>query len=171
MDAGTSAVLAGGIAGAVSLGGTWITYLQAKRQTKSEAQLQLREPRKRTYRDFLQTCRKTLHVLIDLQEEESHEADAGRIEHALEQHLPALQRVLAEVNLAGPEVVSKTADETVEAFNALYQDAYNWNASGGDTHDDGRPIGFGNDYTHDIRVALDRYLKEAQKALATSADG
>ncbi|WP_435240704.1 hypothetical protein [Streptomyces cucumeris] len=171
MDAGTSAVLAGGIAGAVSLGGTWITYRQAKRQTKSEAQLQLREPRKRTYRDFLLACREALNALADLWEEETQEADGGRIEHTIDQHKPVLQRVLAEVSLEGPEVVSEAANKTVKAFNDLHHRAFVWNASGGDTHDDGRPVGFGNDYTRDIRMALDHYLKEARKALATSADG
>ncbi|WP_153454716.1 hypothetical protein [Streptomyces smaragdinus] len=82
-----------------------------------------------------------------------------------------LQRVLAEVSLEGPEVVTEAANKTVKAFDELYHQAFTWNASGGDAHDDGRPIGFGGDYTRDIRVALDRYLKEARKALATSADG
>ncbi|MFJ9915430.1 hypothetical protein [Actinacidiphila glaucinigra] len=171
MDAGTSAVLAGGIAGAVSLGGTWITYRQAKRQTKSEAQLQLREPRKRTYSDFLLACREALNALADLWEEETREADGGRIESTIDQNQPVLQRALAAVSLEGPEVVSEAANKTVKAFNDLHHQAFAWNASGGDAHDDGRPVGFGNDYTHDIRVALDHYLKEARKSLATSADG
>ncbi|MEV7318289.1 hypothetical protein AB0N56_35885 [Streptomyces microflavus] len=171
MDAGTSAVLAGGIAGAVSLGGTWITFQQAKRQTKSEAQLQLREPRKRTYSEFLLACREALNALADLWDEETQEADAGRIEHTVDQHQPMLQRALAAVSLEGPEVVSEAANKTVKAFGELHRQAFVWNASGGDTHDDGRPVGFSNDYTHDIRVALDHYLKAARKSLATSADG
>ncbi|NGO75226.1 hypothetical protein G6045_05965 [Streptomyces sp. YC504] len=170
MDAGTSAVLAGGIAGAVSLGGTWITYRQSKQQTKTEAQLQLREPRKRTYSDFLLASREALNALAHLWEEETREADGGRIESTIDEHRPALQRALAAVSLEGPEAVSDAANKAVKAFGDLHHTALIWNASGGDTHDDGRPVGFGDDYTHDIRAALDHYLKEARNSLATSAD-
>ncbi|MFI6466718.1 hypothetical protein [Streptomyces sp. NPDC050538] len=170
MDAGTSAVLAGGIAGAVSLGGTWITYRQAKRQTKSEAQLQLREPRKRTYSEFLLACREALSALGDLWDEETRETDGGDIERTIDQHHPVLQRALAAVSLEGPEVVSEAANKTVKAFDDLYHQAFVWNASGGDTHEDGRPVGFSGDYTYGVRVALDHYLKEARKSLSTSAD-
>ncbi|MGW0854884.1 hypothetical protein [Streptomyces sp. NPDC002690] len=171
MDAGTSAVLAGGIAGAVSLVGTWITYQQSKRQTRSEAQLQLRETRKRTYSDFLLACREALNALAELREEGAGEVDGGFIEHTTGQHQPVLQRALAAVSLEGPEAVSDAANKAVKAFSELHHEAVLWNMSGGDTHDDGRPVGFGGDYAHDIRVAMDRYLKEARKSLATSADG
>lgn len=170
MDAGTSAVYAGAIAGAVSLGGILITSRHGRRQLTSDAQLQLREPRKSAYINFLLTSREALNALSDLWELETQEADSGRIEGTIDQHRPALQLALAPVSLEGPEVVSEAAHQTVKAFNNLHTQALMWNEFGGDTHEDGRPIGFGSGFTREITEALDHYLKEARKALATLAD-
>ncbi|NLU73210.1 hypothetical protein HCC61_11050 [Streptomyces sp. HNM0575] len=170
MDAGTSAVLAGAIAALAGLGGNYFVYRQTKRQMISEAQLQLREPRKRTYGDFLLASREAINDLANLRDEETQEADGAAIEHTIDEHRHALQRALAAVSLEGPEVVSNAANKTVSAFYDLHHQAFAWERGGGDSHDDGRPVGFGNHYTHEIREALDHYLKEARKALATSAD-
>ncbi|MBO8189284.1 hypothetical protein [Streptomyces spirodelae] len=164
-------VLVGVITALAAIGGNFFANRQAERQMISDAKLQLREPRKRTYSDFLLACREAHVALVGLWEEETQEADSGRIEHAIDQHRSALQRALAAVSLEGPEVVSEAANKTMKAFNDLHHTALVWNMSGGDTHDDGRPIGFSGDYTGDIRQALDHYLKEARKALTTSADG
>ncbi|NYE41999.1 hypothetical protein [Streptomyces fulvorobeus] len=136
----------------------------------SDAKLQLREPRKRTYSEFLLACREAHIALVDLWEEETQEAESGRIEYTIDQHRPMLQRTLAGVSLEGPEAVSEAANKVVKAFNDLHHTALVWNMSGGDTHDDGRPIGISGDYTGEIRAALDHYLKAARKALTTFAD-
>ncbi|MFI9028850.1 hypothetical protein [Streptomyces sp. NPDC053560] len=164
-------VLVGVITALAAIGGNFFANRQSERQMISDARLQLREPRKRTYSDFLLACREAHIDLVDLWEEETQEADSWRIEDTIDQHQSVLQRELAAVSLEGPEVVSEAANKVVKTFNDLHHSAFVWNMSGGDVHDDGRPIGFGGDYTGDIRKAMDHYLKEARKALTTSADG
>ncbi|MFF5646072.1 hypothetical protein [[Kitasatospora] papulosa] len=163
-------VLVGIITALAAIGGNYFANRQAERQMVSEAKLQLREPRKRTYSDFLLACREAHTALVEVWDEETQEADTRRIEHTIDQHRSALQRTLAAVSLEGPEMVSDAASNVVKAFNDLHHTALVWNMSGGDTHDDGRPIGISGDYTGEVRAALDDYLKRARQALATFAD-
>ncbi|SCK09400.1 hypothetical protein H181DRAFT_00462 [Streptomyces sp. WMMB 714] len=169
MDAGTSAVLAGGITALAGLGGNYFVYRQTKRQTVSEAQLQLREPRKRTYNDFLTVCREARDTLGNLVDEDTREADPSRIADVIEQHRCAMQRALGAVDLEGPKEVSDAARAARLAFTKLLADAFITRAAG-DVHDDGRPVGFSGDFTGGIREALERYVETAQKALRTFAD-
>lgn len=162
MDAGTSAVLAGGIAGLVSLGGTLVTYRQTKRQMISDAKLQLREPRKRAYNDFLVACREAQEAIWELADAETHETAPGRLASALQDRRPLLRSALGGVYLEGPQEVSAAAITVLEEFAKLHADAHEAFEEDLECFEGG--------FTQEIGEALDDYVTAAQKALSTFAD-
>ncbi|MFF5473769.1 hypothetical protein [Streptomyces achromogenes] len=169
MDSGLAAVLGAGITGGVASLGALLTYRQTKVQLRSNARLALREPRRKVYRDFLTGSRETVQAVLDLVDEDTGEAGLGPLCLALDERSPALMRLLAEVDLEGPQAVSDAANEVVGELVELHTTALAADLSGL-VDDEGRPARIGGDFLAEVRTAMREFVVEARTALATDAD-
>ncbi|GHG97824.1 hypothetical protein [Streptomyces rubradiris] len=169
MDSGLAAVLGAGITGSVASLGALLTYRQTKVQLRSNAKLALREPRRKVYRDFLTGSREAVQAVLDVVDEDTGEAALGPLGLALDEHSPVLMRLLAEVDLEGPQAVSDAANEVVEKLVELHSTALAADLSG-PVDDEGRPARIGGDFLAEVRTAMKEFVVVARAALATDAD-
>ncbi|MEU2438095.1 hypothetical protein ABZ595_18155 [Streptomyces rubradiris] len=169
MDSGLAAVLGAGITGSVASLGALLTYRQTRVQLKSNARLALREPRRKVYRDFLTGSREAVQAVLDLVDEDTGDVAVGPLGLALEERSPALMRLLAEVDLEGPQAVSDAANEVVQELVRLHTAALTADLSGL-VDDEGRPARIGGDFLAGVRTAMKRFVVVARTALATDAD-
>ncbi|MFC9232866.1 hypothetical protein ACFTZI_28545 [Streptomyces decoyicus] len=169
MDSGLAAVLGAGITGGVASLGAFLTYRQTKVQLRGNAQLALREPRRKVYSDFLTGSREAVQAVLDLVDEDTGEVRLGPLCLALDEHFPRLMHRLAEVDLEGPQVVSDVANEAIAELNKLHTTACVGDISGL-VDDEGRPVRIGGDFMGEVRTALQEFVVVARAALATDAD-
>ncbi|MEV5348589.1 hypothetical protein ACIG54_09480 [Streptomyces achromogenes] len=169
MDSGLAAVLGAGITGGVASLGALLTYRQTKVQLRSNAKLALREPRRTVYRDFLTGSRETVRAVLDLVDEDTGEVGLGPLCLVLDEHSPTLMRLLAEVDLEGPQAVSDAANDVVEELVKLHTSALAADLSGL-VDDEGRPARIGGDFLAEVRAAMKEFVVVARAALATDAD-
>ncbi|CAL9289397.1 hypothetical protein SUDANB180_05998 [Streptomyces sp. enrichment culture] len=162
-------MLGAGITGSVASLGALLTYRQTKVQLRSNARLALREPRRKVYRDFLTGSREAVQAVLDLVDEDTGEVAVGPLGLALEERSPVLMRLLAEVDLEGPQAVSDAANEVVGKLVELHSTALTADLSGL-VDDEGRPARIGGDFLADVRTAMKRFVAVARTALATDAD-
>ncbi|WP_157847035.1 hypothetical protein [Streptomyces achromogenes] len=169
MDSGLAAVLGAGITGGVASLGALLTYRQTKVQLRSNAKLALREPRRKVYRDFLTGSREAVRAVLDLVDEDTGEVGLGPLCLVLDEHSPTLMRLLAEVDLEGPQAVSDAANDVVEELVKLHTSALAADLSGL-VDDEGRPARIGGDFLAEVRAAMKEFVVVARAALATDAD-
>ncbi|GAA2728958.1 hypothetical protein [Streptomyces nogalater] len=122
----------------------------------------------RSGRHFLTGSREAVQAVMDLVDEDTGEAALGPLGLALDERFPALMRLLAEVDLEGPQAVSDAANEVVRELGRLHADALGADLSGL-VDDEGRPARIGGDLLAEVRTAMKELVVVARTALATDA--